>query len=246
MKNYIFPALIIFALLILYIPAAQAQTAGTAYADTIVIDSVGDPDIDKLLTLVNNIDNYIATLRSREKEKNENQRLIQKLTARRDSLLALVEKYKVTPPEERVLEPPVRGKPEPVRTTSPSRKPAGEFEAQYQAALEHYNNMRYQKALEMFQALLAKDMNHSLSDNAQYWIGECYYGLKDYQSAINAFAKVFTFPDNNKLDASQLKLGLCYIMVGDTVSARRELTRLLSEFPESRYTGIGRKKLQEL
>ena len=97
-----------------------------------------------------------------------------------------------------------------------------------------------------FESLLSQNRNNSLSDNAQYWIGESYYGLGEYQKAITAFEKVFTFSNSNKDDAAQLKLGLCYMKLNDNVKAREELEKLISDYPTSESVGLARRLLNQI
>ena len=111
----------------------------------------------------------------------------------------------------------------------------GNFKQDYQSALSEYYNRNYKGAIQMFKDLLARDATNSLSDNCRYWIGECYYGLSDYNQAIIEFTKVFSFTNPNKADASQLKLGLCYWRLGDRDRARQEFERLISDYPESEF-----------
>ena len=56
----------------------------------------------------------------------------------------------------------------------------GVFKEDYQNALSEYYNKSYKNAINTFEALLARDYSNSLSDNCQYWIGECYYGLGNF------------------------------------------------------------------
>ena len=58
--------------------------------------------------------------------------------------------------------------------------------------------------------VLGLDAQGELADNAQYWIGECDFALKDYASALEAFHKVFQYSKTEKDDDAQFKLGLCY------------------------------------
>lgn len=105
----------------------------------------------------------------------------------------------------------------------------------YQDALANYQSRNYKSAISMFENLLARDYNNSLSDNCQYWIGESYYGLGNFNQAIVEFTKVFTFNKSNKADAAQLKLGLCYWKLGDKSKAREEFERLISDYPKSEF-----------
>ena len=124
--------------------------------------------------------------------------------------------------------------------------PPGEYGDTYQQALDQFHSHDYKAALQMFESLLASDANNSLSDNAQYWIGECHYALRQYKKAIIDFEKVFTFPNSNKDDAAQFKLGLCYIRLGDNAKAREEFQRLIDVFPNSEYVRRAREHLTAL
>ncbi len=112
---------------------------------------------------------------------------------------------------------------------------SGDYEQTYQQARQAFENRDYQNALSLFQSLLSKNANHSLADNAQYWIGECHYALRQYDAAILDFQKVFTFPNSNKAADAQFKLVLCYLKKGDVEKAREEFQRLQNDFPDSPY-----------
>ncbi len=121
-----------------------------------------------------------------------------------------------------------------------------EFVTQYQAALNQFNARSYRQAMAAFSALLASDANNSLSDNCQYWIGECYYALGDYNQAIAEFEKVFSFPNSNKSDDAQLKLGLCYMKLGERQQARAEFERLIASYPQSEYVPLAQRYMARL
>jgi tol-pal system protein YbgF len=123
---------------------------------------------------------------------------------------------------------------------------SGEYEERYQESLSLFNNRDYQNAIESFESLLASQANHSLADNAQFWIGECHYALGQYKKAIIDFEKVMTFPKSNKNDAAQFKLGLCYLRLGDKNKAREEFQRLVDLYPRSEYLKRTQTHLQEL
>lgn len=112
---------------------------------------------------------------------------------------------------------------------------SGEYEATYQKAREAFESRDYNTALTLFQSLIESNPNHPLADNAQYWIGECHYALRQYDAAILDFQKVFTFPNSNKLPDAQFKLVLCYLRKGEIEKAKEEFQRLRTEFPNSPY-----------
>ena len=122
----------------------------------------------------------------------------------------------------------------------------GEYQQRYQEALDAFHSRSYTQSIELFESLLANSSTNSLSDNAQYWIGESWYALRKYDTAIAAFHKVFTFPKSNKNPDAQFKLGLCYLRKGDTTKAREEFQRLLDLYPNSEYTKRAQSHLSSL
>ena len=171
------------------------------------------------------INNEVQYLESQQNQLDLKTRDLQQKIADQESQIAALE----------TTEPPTG------RATSLSA-----FNQAYQTALETYRARHYQQAIEKFEALLLQNRNHSLSDNAQYWIGESYYGLGNYQKAITAFEKVFTFSNSNKDDAAQLKLGLCYMKLNDNAKAREELEKLITDFPASESVGLARRLLNQI
>ncbi len=120
------------------------------------------------------------------------------------------------------------------------------YETEYQSALQAFNSSRYDDALTLFQKLVNSNPNSELADNSQYWIGECYYGLKDYERALLEFEKVFTYPNNNKMDAAQIKLGICYLKLKNPKKAEEEFNRLIQLYPESEYILLSNKLINKL
>jgi tol-pal system protein YbgF len=125
----------------------------------------------------------------------------------------------------------------PVYSASAGDVPPGEYQMRYQEGLDLFHARNYKQAIDVFESLIASDANNSLSDNAQFWIGESHYALGQYKKAVIDFEKVFTFPKSNKNPDAQFKLGLCYTRLGDSAKAREEFQRLLDVYPESNYVG---------
>ncbi|MEA1987395.1 MAG: tetratricopeptide repeat protein [Candidatus Marinimicrobia bacterium] len=107
----------------------------------------------------------------------------------------------------------------------------------YEDALASFYNKDYQRGISQFKSLV-NTTSTELRDNSQYWIGECYYGLKQYRQALNAFEKVFNFKGTDKYDDAQLKLGYCYKQLNDNSRAVAEFERLIQYYPESEYRNI--------
>ena len=88
-----------------------------------------------------------------------------------------------------------------------------------------------------FERLLEAYPTSNLADNSQYWIGECEFGLKHYQTALEAFHKVFQYEKTEKDDDAQFMLGQAYHQLGNLDSALVEFNRLKIDYPESEYIG---------
>ncbi|MCP4723832.1 MAG: tetratricopeptide repeat protein, partial [bacterium] len=111
------------------------------------------------------------------------------------------------------------------------------YELSYSQALDLFKRRKYRESIGGFSSLLANDKNNSYSDNCQYWIGECYFALRNYHEAVVAFEKVFTFLNSNKDDDAQIKLGICYFRLNDKERAKLEFEKLIRNYPKSEYVG---------
>ena len=112
-----------------------------------------------------------------------------------------------------------------------------DFPRLYEQALNAYYDRQYDEAMGKFRQVMDLEPEGEWADNAQYWIGECYYGLRDDAAAIEAFHKVFRFSKTEKDDDAQFMLGQCYMNLSNYENALIELNRLKIDYPESEYIG---------
>ena len=116
----------------------------------------------------------------------------------------------------------------------------------YQGALYYYRHKQYDRALAEFDRLLREAPMSEWSDNAQYWKGECYYGLRQYQQALIEFTKVFAFSNTDKADDSQLKIARCHLALDERDRALAALRKLVDEYPDSEYVPTAREQIKHL
>jgi len=109
------------------------------------------------------------------------------------------------------------------------------YKERYLKALTLHQKSQHTEAIDIFRQLVNEDRTNELADNAQYWIGECYYSLKQSQRAIVEFEKVLSFPNSNKDDDAQFKIGLCYIALGNQAKANEQFKLLIERFPQSEF-----------
>ena len=123
---------------------------------------------------------------------------------------------------------------------------SGGLTALYQEALDEVYARKYEDAIARFSGLLQSGGISDLADNSQYWIGECYFALGNYEQALAEFEKVFVFERNNKADDAQFMMGMAYLKLGETLLAEIEFNGLLSFYEHSEYIARAERKLDDL
>ncbi len=141
----------------------------------------------------------------------------------------------MTPPPAPVV-PPAATTATPAK---PAQKAGGNPEQEYAAALATYRAREHGQAVIDFLDFIAKYPKHPLAGNAQYWIGEAYWAQRDYRQALVEFEKVFEHGPQKAPDA-QLKIGLCYLRLGDVPRAQQAWQRVVSEYPKSESASMAR------
>lgn len=120
-------------------------------------------------------------------------------------------------------------------------------ESLYTAAYELFREAKYEKSREGFENFLKQHPDTEFSDNAQFWIGECYYFEKKYEKAIVEYDKVVkNYPEGNKVPFALLKQGLSFEKLGDKASAKLLLQQVIRDFPNTSQSRIARTKLLEI
>lgn len=117
----------------------------------------------------------------------------------------------------------------------------------YEEALRIVDRRDYRAAILRLKEFLKKYPNSEFSDNAQYWIGECHYALKEFDLAIIEFDAVRSkYPNGAKVPAALLKQGFAFAELGSKVEARLILQELISRYPQSEEAGKAKQKLKTL
>jgi tol-pal system protein YbgF len=126
------------------------------------------------------------------------------------------------------------------------KKTQGDREA-YQQAFNLLRAKNYGGAAREFSGFLRTFPNSSLAANSQYWLGECYYGQRRFQEAIDEFERVFTFyPSSNKVPASLLKIGYSHLELQQPAMARSVFQQLVRTHPQSPEAIKAHGRIQEV
>jgi len=114
-----------------------------------------------------------------------------------------------------------------VRNLSPQHKI-------YNKAKQNLNSKQYDDAIILYEEIVNMNPQHSLADNAKWWIGEAYYYQKRYQEALSAYQAVFGLGDKNKAAYAQLRIGYCYLRLGQKSTAIQEFKKVASNYPKEK------------
>jgi TolA-binding protein len=124
--------------------------------------------------------------------------------------------------------------------------PPADMTATYSSALAEYRRRNFAGAASQFTALMKSGVGEDMIDNCYYWIGESYYGMRQFHDALENFQAVFDYPRSEKKDDAQMMIGNCYIAMKNTASARAAFTALVEKYSMSPYVKRAQEKLASL
>lgn len=158
---------------------------------------------------------------------------------------------------------PAAKEPEVAAPAKPAAKPAAEpgvaraepqggagvaaSQRDYEDAWKRLRERDYRGAIEQFKKFVEEHSGSSLADNAQYWIGESYYALQEFDEAILEFDVVRKkYPDGDKVPAAWLKIGYAFAELGNRVDARLILQEVINRYPQSKEAEKAQEKIRAL
>ena len=122
--------------------------------------------------------------------------------------------------------------------------PPADYKQAYNLAGVQYRQKNFEAARAQFEAFLTAWPNTDLSGAAQFWIGECYYSLAQYNKAVVEYDKVRrNYPASSKVPGATLKMALSLDQLGQRDVAKSFLKELIEKFPASPEADPARKKL---
>lgn len=129
-------------------------------------------------------------------------------------------------------------------------RPPAESEAvkkDYEEAWKLLERKEHRAAIARFKEFIKKYPQSEYADNAQYWIGESHYALREFDQAILEFDAVRRkYPKGDKVPAALLKQGFAFAELGDKVDARLLLQELVDRYPQSEEAAKAKQKLKAL
>jgi len=135
----------------------------------------------------------------------------------------------------------------PGKKSEPPPKTAAGPDETYKKAYDLYNKGSIEDAQKEFKKLLDAYPKSKYSENAHFWLGECYYAQKKYEDAILEYDEVIKkYAKGNKVPDALYRQGMAFWEMKDTTNAKLILKEVVRRFPQSDQANRARKKLKEL
>ena len=140
--------------------------------------------------------------------------------------------------------PPIRAS---ATAASEHAAPAAEPLALYKNAYDDLRAGRHEAAERGFREFVHRYPHHDYADNAQYWLGECFYDQKRYDKAAPEFRAVLTrWPTGNKAPDAMLKLGFSLLALGDLDKGGKVLREVPATYPRTEAARLASERLAQL
>lgn len=117
----------------------------------------------------------------------------------------------------------------------------------YNTSYLDFTKGNYQVAIIGFRRFLKLFRSSDMADNAQYWIGECFYSLGQLDSAETEFQQLLSeYPQGNKVPSAIYKLGLVYQLQGKGGLAQKKFKELVEKYPGTPEANLAQERLKRL
>ena len=130
--------------------------------------------------------------------------------------------------------------PAPPVTMSPGMSPQRLFST----ALSDFTAGQWTLCIDGFNTYLKSFARTDNADDAQWYIGECYYSDGKFTEAIDAYNRVITsYPKGDRVPDAYYKMGLALNSQKQPDRAREAFETLTKLYPESELAGLARQRL---
>jgi tol-pal system protein YbgF len=139
------------------------------------------------------------------------------------------------------VEPSVSATGAPAAMPAPAVAPAsatvsasGSEQQDYDSAFALMKQGFYERGAKAFREFVARYPRSALAGNAQYWVGEASYYIRNFRVALEEFSKVVhDYPASQKVPDALLKVGYSHYELGDWAKARETLNRVIKQYPNT-------------
>lgn len=132
-------------------------------------------------------------------------------------------------------------------TTANTNVPSAAETKMYDAAYALFKAGQYQPSMLAFQNFIKTYPNSSLIPSALYWVGNGFYNLKDYRSAITIQLRlVQQYSDSQKAPDALLNVASAYRMLKEKKNEKSTYEEILDKYPKSPAADKAKERLTKL
>ena len=201
-----------------------------------------DKNLENQHAFLKQVEQHLSTLRATTSQRTEQASAISEVTP-------LAQTHAMPAPEPAPMQTPSTTQSNGVGSRSESRSAAlmaGDRES-YERTLTRFKEGDLDGARQGFAEFLVQHPHSDLAPNARFWLGESYYGKKDYPRAIDAYDQVqLNHPASEKVPAALLKKGYAYLALKDRKRAASALKQVIDLYPRSPEANKAIDKLNQL
>ncbi|SDI54449.1 tol-pal system protein YbgF [Propionivibrio dicarboxylicus] len=116
----------------------------------------------------------------------------------------------------------------------------------YEAALNFFKANRIKEAAAAFESFGRNYPDSTLAPNAQYWLGNAYYTLRDCKKSIDAYRVVVAkWPQHAKASDSLIGVATCQHDIGDAKGAKATYESILAKYPGSSAAATAKQRIKK-
>ncbi|MBU4484766.1 tol-pal system protein YbgF [bacterium] len=128
-----------------------------------------------------------------------------------------------------------------VASISPKTADEGKL---YQKGLDQIAEGNYLAAIGTFKSFNKNYSKSTLTDNAQFWIGDCYFAMRDFQKAIKEHQELISkYPKSKKASEAALKQGYSFYELAMYDEAKVFLNKVVADYPNTESAANAKEKL---
>ncbi len=121
-----------------------------------------------------------------------------------------------------------------------------EGRALVQSAMADFDAKKYDEAIRTFQQVLDTKISQNLTGHCQYWIGESYFGKRDFQQALMHFEAALQATMPQKTADAHFMAARCCEILKDNEKAKEHFAIVAKEFPNTELAQLSLKHLKNL
>jgi len=196
-----------------------------------------DKNLENQHAFLRQVEQHLSALRASASQRNEQASAIAEVAP-------LPQAQAMPAPE--VAPPPMASNGSLSRSESRSAVLMADREA-YERTLTRFKEGDLDGARQGFAEFLVQHPHSDLAPNARFWLGESFYGKKDFSRAIDAYDQVqLNHPASEKVPAALLKKGYAYLALKDRKKAASALKQVIDLYPRSPEANKAMDKLNQL